>query len=128
MGAVVGGGLYWRSDFGPSPGDADNTRCAGSSLGGDDNPARTGVVAAGVHGPGEESSLLSPSSCDCPLSDARSSSSSNTGSGVCGTSSECNNEVWDGLSDLLTESESVLEKSHESMVLWNVDERRLRRS
>lgn len=86
------------------------------------------MAGEGVDGPEEESSLFPLSSCNCPFSDTRSSSNSNTGSVVCGRSSGCDNELLDALRDLFAESESVLEKSHESMVLWNVDESRLRRS
>lgn len=129
MGAEVGGGgLCPRPNLGPSSDNMDATRFASSPLGGDDNPVRTGVVGEGVDGPGEDSSLFSLSPCNCPFSVTRSSSSSNTGSVVCGTSSECDNELRDMLRGLFTEIESVLEKSHESNVSWNVDEARFRRS
>lgn len=102
-------------DFGLSSGDMDKTRFAGSSLGGDDSPARTGVVGPGVDRPEEDSSLFSLSSCPWPFPFTRSSSSSNTGSVVCDASSGCGNELRDR--GRFTESESVLEKSQESKVL-----------
>lgn len=90
----------------------------------DDSPESTGVVAGlGVDGPEEDSSLLPLSSCPWPFLFARSSSSSNTGSAVCGASSGRGNAR-----DRFVEAESVVEKSHESKVSRNVDEARLRRS
>jgi len=127
MGTVVGGGggRLWSGSTTDS-GDTD-TPFAISSLGGD--PARKGVPDAGVVGPEEESSLFSLSSCNCSSSDARSSSSSNTGSlVVSGTSSWCDSELPDTLKGFFTEGESESEKSHESKVSWDVDEGRLRSS
>lgn len=123
--AVLGG-----SGFDPSSlGDTDITRFGGSSLGGDDNPAKTGVVADwGVDDPEEESSLFSLSPCNFPFSDARSSSSSSTGSVGCGRSSGCDNELLDTLRDPFVDCGSVVEKSHESRVLRDADEARLSRS
>lgn len=74
MANEVGGGLCSGPDFGSSSVDMMVGRSAVSFLGGDDNPARTGVVGPGVDGP-DDSSL---SSCGCPLSLTCSSSSSNT--------------------------------------------------
>ena len=71
------------------------------------------MVGPGVGGPEEESSLFSLSSRACTFSTVLSSSSSNTGSVA---SSGCN-ELRDTLTDRFPESEGVLEKSHESMVL-----------
>lgn len=119
---VEGGELYRGSGFDPPS-------MGVSFLGGEDIPVRTGVAADGVDGPEEESSLFSLSPWDSSFSLTRSSSSSNTGSVVCGRSSWCDNELLDMLRDLLAESGRVLvEKSHESKVLWDAEEVRLSRS
>lgn len=116
---------YPSPDFVTSLGGTGETGSGSSFFGGDDNPASTGVVGPGVGGPEDDSSL---SSCGRPLSVARSSSSSNTGSVVCGTSSGRANELLETLEGLFMECESEIEKSHESIVLWNVDDARLSRS